>query len=263
MRISDNKGNVTNFGIINNTIQNNVELTLEQKMEIKTSFKEFIKAIFGKLTYKFIGNYKLEKVLFEKYIIAQIDNIDTKKIVEPRLSVVGPTIENLKYNMTEEQIRKMYENILIGELNEDIHSKILPAYIEIVKQLSKEDAVFLKSLKDTKKQQLSLLYVRLKNTTDSGYIEVEKIIVVHNNNNVGHTIKPNKIVLENLERLNIIKTNDDITLNGEETSVKNAFDYYRSHFDESLLQKDLTLGYDIGMLEITEFGKNFIDICCS
>ena len=151
MRISDNKGNVTNFGIINNTIQNNVELTLEQKMEIKTSFKEFIKAIFGKLTYKFIGNYKLEKVLFEKYIIAQIDNIDTKKIVEPRLSVVGPTIENLKYNMTEEQIRKMYENILIGELNEDIHSKILPAYIEIVKQLSKEDAVFLKSLKDTKK----------------------------------------------------------------------------------------------------------------
>ena len=75
MRISDNKGNVTNFGIINNTIQNNVELTLEQKMEIKTSFKEFIKAIFGKLTYKFIGNYKLEKVLFEKYIINCLDKI--------------------------------------------------------------------------------------------------------------------------------------------------------------------------------------------
>jgi len=262
VEVKDNKGNINNIGLVNVAFQNNVELTLEQKAEIKANFIEFTKAIIGNLTYKFIGNFKLKKARYEQELLNELEKIETNKIVEPRLSIVGPTIENLKYNLDEEQIRKMYTKILAGELNANTHSKILPAYIEIIKQLSKNDAEFLMELKNTQKLMLSVCNIRLRTRDAKGYTPITTIIVNNTQKNSNHIMLPKKIILDNLERLQLIKITDTLSIPHDEKAVEKAYNYWAS-FQGPDTDPNIEYYYESGLLEITDFGKQFIDICCS
>ncbi len=202
-------------------------------------------------------DYKLKEIdikLAKKY-----EKIPDDNRTEPRLSIVGPAIDVLKYNLDEEHIKEMFVNILTGEMDNRKQNKILPAYAEIIKQLSKEDAMLLKSLKQIRKQQLSTCILRLKFDNQEGYIDLDTIIV----DSLNHTIKPKKIVLENLERLNIIKLSNNIIFPANEKMVKNAFNYYKSNYFIGDKPPEAKLTYTDGSLIITDFGWNFIDICCS
>ena len=66
--------------------------------------------------------------------------IPEKNLVNPRVNILGPTVEGLKYNLDEEYIKEMFTNILLSDMDNRKQSKVLPSYIEIIKQLSKEDA---------------------------------------------------------------------------------------------------------------------------
>lgn len=220
---------------------------------------DFITAKIKPVMYETIRecDYKLKEIdikLAKKY-----EKIPDINKTEPRLSIVGPAIDVLKYNLDEEHIKEMFVNILTGEMDNRKQNRILPAYAEIIKQLSKEDAMFLKSLKQMKKHQLSTCITRLEFDSKEGYVDLDTIIV----DGLSHTIKPKKIVLENLERLNIIKLSNNIILPANKEIVKNAFNYYKS--TTNLCDKSLKtrLAYTDGSLTITDFGWNFIDICCS
>lgn len=258
-----NKGNMYNIALINNSAQVNNDLTLENKIEIKTGIFPFFKSFLGKLTYKFIGNFEYEIKKFEYELKQKIEAIPDENITEPRLSIAGPTLDYLKYNLCEKQIKDMYINILMSEIDITKQNKVLPSYIEIVKQISKDDAIFIKCLRDTKKKSLSICFINLKEKDSDGYIQLDTIIVDKTKNNASHIIIPQKIVLENLERLNIIKINRDTYIPSEIKDTENAFNYYKSHTHSIINDSSAELCYDQGILEITNFGQNFIEICCS
>lgn len=58
------------------------------------------------LTYK----YKLKQ--FEEELGEKINKISDDKFVDPPLTIVGPTIEALKYTFDEAELREMYLNLL-------------------------------------------------------------------------------------------------------------------------------------------------------
>lgn len=258
-----NKGNMYNIALINNSAQLNNNLTLENKIEIKTGIFPFFKSFLGKLTYKFIGNFEYERKKFEYELKQKIDAIPDENITTPRLSIAGPTLDYLKYNLCEKQIKDMYINILMSEIDITKQNKVLPSYIEIVKQISKDDAIFIKILRNTKKNSLSICFINLKKKDSIEYIQLDTIIVDKTKNNAGHFIIPQKIVLENLERLNIIKINRDAFMPDETEDTENAFNYYKSHSHSISSDLNVELSYSQGILEITNFGQNFIEICCS
>lgn len=260
-----NKGNIINIGLVNNNAQANTDITtnvkLNNSLKIKTGIIPLFKSILGSKTYKFIGEYEYQKAKYEYELEQRINAIPEENIVNPRISVAGPVLESLKYNLNEEQIKEMYTNILISEIDRTKQNKVLPAYIEIIKQISRDDALFIKTLKDINKSSLSLCFIKLKEKNSISYIDVDIIIVESLKNNSFHTIKPQKIVLENLERLNIIKIKDGIYLPDEEKTIDSAFEYYKSHLINNNSNRELI--YTKGILEITDFGLNFIEICCS
>ena len=175
------------------------------------------------------------------------------------MSIVGPAIDVLKYNIDEEHIKEMFVNILTGEMDNRKQSKILPAYTEIIKQLSKEDAIFLNTLKQIRKHQLSTCIIRLEYYNKEGYIDLDTIIA----DGLHHTLNPKKIVLENLERLNIINLSSNIMLPENKNIVKNAFIHYKDSYSGRDKPSNANVTYTEGLLTITDFGWNFIDICCS
>lgn len=202
-------------------------------------------------------DYKLKEI--DTKLAKKYEKIPDDNKTEPRLSIVGPAIEVLKYNLDEEHIKEMFVNILTSEMDNRKQNKILPAYTEIIKQLNKEDAILLKSLKQIRKQQLSTCITRLEFNNDEGYMDLDTIIV----DSLNHTIMPKKIVLENLERLNIIKLSTYIMIPANKEIVKNAFDNYKSNNFIGDKTTEANLTYIDGSLTITDFGWNFIDICCS
>lgn len=259
------KGNIYNIGLINNTAQANTDISTNINLqpaecnEIKTGIVELTKAFIDSKTFRFIGETKYNKEKYEYELKQRINNIPNEYITKPRKSIVGPVLENLRYNMDEEQIREMFTNILTGEVDERKQKNILPAYTEIIKQLSKEDAIFLNTLKQVRKHQLSTCIIRLEYDNKEGYINLDTIIA----DGLHHTLNPKKIVLENLERLNIINLSSNIMLPENKKIVKNAFIHYKDSYSGRDKPSNANVTYTEGLLTITDFGWNFIDICCS
>lgn len=80
---------------------------------------------------------KLKK--YQDEITEELSKIPVDKLVEPKLSIVGPAIEASKYYIDEDQIRSMFAKLIAAASNSDNNDAALPAFVEILKQLSPFD----------------------------------------------------------------------------------------------------------------------------
>lgn len=207
--------------------------------------------------------YKLEKAIIK--MKSKYEQIPEENRVEPSSYIALQTINNLNYCLDEEYLRNAFINILISDMDNRKKTRVKPAYIEIVKQMSREDVEFLKLLNEKTLDLFPILQLSW-NTNDAGYILTgEKILIDTNNKN--NTITINSIVLTNLLRLSILSIPDGVY-------VKSCNDVYEKTFkkieqdnalDINLASQTskLTLGFRKEALEITPLGKEIIDICLS
>lgn len=77
---------------------------------------------------------------FKEYIESGISEVPTEDLCNPKISVVGPTLEASKYYFEEEDIRNLFAKLIINSTNRKICDLIHPSFLEIVKQLSPVDA---------------------------------------------------------------------------------------------------------------------------
>lgn len=174
--------------------------------------------------------------------------------VESSINIVGTTIESLKYNLDEEHIKDMFTNILISDMTKDKKEKVLPAYIEIVKQLSSKGAVLLKTLRELHTRQLSVLMMRDSDRNTGSYRKINYVIVPY----AGRTITPDLVSLDNLERLGLIKILNSTKITSEAQLCESTFNYVKNHYKSS---SDGIITYEQGLFEVTDLGANFIDVC--
>lgn len=172
----------------------------------------------------------------------------------------------MKYNLDENYIKDIFVNLLTSEMNKDTQKKVLPSYIEIVKQLSQDDAKQLKFLYDLYKtkqaKRFPLVILRGKFVDNPKvYLDIDNVIIASASSNNGisslHTIKLNQLIADNLSRLLLIKVIDDKWLkygNYYEIGFNSLKHEYK--FDEKI-----EMYYDKGLIEITEYGLGFLEVC--
>ena len=193
---------------------------------------------------------------YAKELENRVKQIPEENLIHPRVNILGPAIDGLKYNLDEEYIKEMFTNILVSDMNNKKQNKVLPAYIEIIKQISQEDALFLKNFANLKINVYALDIIKYDVVHNSS-IPLGKELALSEN----EIIKLNDIVIDNLERLNILKIYDDRYITNSPLydlcfkKVKHKYTNFNP------LQISLT--YQKAILKITDFGKNFIDICLS
>lgn len=78
-------------------------------------------------------------------ITQKLNNIPADKIVPPNKRVAVPALLANSYT-DEEELRDLYANLLAKSMNKDTMSSVHPAYVEIIKQLSPREALFLKTI---------------------------------------------------------------------------------------------------------------------
>ena len=72
--------------------------------------------------------------------------------MEPELAIVGPILEASKYYVENDTLRTMFAKLLASAMNRDKTSIVHTAYIEIIKQVSPLEAVFISDLFQNKKR---------------------------------------------------------------------------------------------------------------
>ncbi len=200
--------------------------------------------------YNIYAEYKLQN--YKDELVKKANKIPKESLILPRVNIFGPTLEGLKYNLDEQYIKDMFTNILISDMDSTKQSKVLPAYIDIVRQLSKDDAIFLKSLKECSSYVRGFFCIELHNK--------DKYILLEYSDNNGklsdfNIIKLNSIVIDNLIRLRLIEIPDRVFVN------QKVYDkMYELLHQPTMIE---VIQYTPRILSVTDFGKNFIDICLS
>ena len=90
----------------------------------------------------------------------KVSQIPADKIVEPEPYVVVPAIQQLCYCQDNEFIRDLYANLIVSSMNADKKWDVHPAFVDIIKQITPDEAKILGQLGNFKNNFQPLLDVR-------------------------------------------------------------------------------------------------------
>ena len=96
-----------------------------------------------KQEYKHQQNYED----FVKKVNSKVEEIPIEKIKEPEMHILGPAIEASRYYIHSEELRDMFANLIAASMNSAKSNSVHPSYIEIIKQLSPDEAKLLSFMK--------------------------------------------------------------------------------------------------------------------
>lgn len=90
--------------------------------------------------------YQQKAIAFERQMAQQYGNIPDDCRVEPQLHIVGPAMDSLKYRIMEDDIAKLYSNLLLSNMDSRTQGICNPTFVKIIEQLSPIDAKVFQTL---------------------------------------------------------------------------------------------------------------------
>lgn len=217
-------------------------------------------------------NYNVEKLKIKhsenlkKYqddIQNELDKIPETKLVEPRLSIIGPALEASKFYIEEEEIRKMFAKLISTSMNADTISKSHPSFIEIIKQLTPDEAKIISLFGTT--YQFPLITVRGKLNKEFG---TGFLTFLSNFNLLAEQAKcafPKLTInyIENISRLGLANI-----LTGEYSTDAKAYEPLEQHLYVKIFSDKIKsspkyedVEFRKGLYVVTDLGKQFYDAC--
>jgi hypothetical protein len=127
----------------------------------------------------------------------RLKDVPDEKLSKPDPRIGVPTVEALRYSMDEEQIREMFANLLAADMNSDTKTSTHPAFVEIIKQMTKLDATLMQIFRDK-----SQVYYRLRFTNGTRWNEAGKSFSFSVD---GVHIEDTHASVSNLQRLELIE----------------------------------------------------------
>lgn len=85
---------------------------------------------------------------YQQELSNEINKIPKDKLIEPDIQVTVQALENSKYCIESEELRKMFVNLISKSINADFSDFIHPSFSEIIKQMSSLDAKIIALFKD-------------------------------------------------------------------------------------------------------------------
>lgn len=210
-------------------------------------------------------------------IAQKLNNVPTDKIVSPNKRIAVPAIIANSYT-DEEELRDLYANLLAKSMNKETVSSVHPAFVEIIKQLSPREALFLKTIpileqfmpfcrirKQKKSKYMNIYHFSLHKDNIIRLQEAGTDIITYYFALDSTLFTPEEIqpMIENFLRLKLIDYSHDTILTNPNSYQK----FYNDKFTQSI-SSDIKL--DSSTEEIahipsftspTNFGLIFNEVC--
>jgi hypothetical protein len=221
---------------------------------------------------------KLE--LFFDDLREKLRKIPEDRIVNPPVDVVGPVLENVtKFYYDREDLRKLFAQLIATSMDKKNSSKVHPAFIEVIKQLTPNDAIILNS---------RLLYTiedmdSVPTFAKLGHPICDVVYQHKKTHEIVHYAEKNVFFfqdyfnsmdrkqfyqsLDNLTRLNIISVDrtsskiDDFLLFKEFENSQLLQDFESYKLDSVFYSTEYEVSLVKKVLILTDFGLNFIETC--
>lgn len=195
---------------------------------------------------------------FNEELQEKTQSIPSENIVNPKGSIAGPTLQGLAFAHEEQYIKEMYLNLLKTAMDNRVSTNAHPAFVEIIKQLTSEEAILLNNI------LLSFgptALVQIKSTKkDVGGFN---ILIKHLMNLVdiktGEPISDKKVpaMVDNWIRLGLVEVTYQNFLNDAR-----RYDWVTSrpeyiHYDSTINKEIYSLSFDRGLIAPTDLGLLF------
>ena len=93
-----------------------------------------------------VWGYEQIKDFVSTKVAEKLKDVPPENIATPKPNITGPALESLKYTGHEEMLRDMYANLLAASMDTRTASRAHPAVVEIIRQLTPDEARFLRLL---------------------------------------------------------------------------------------------------------------------
>lgn len=132
----------------------------------------------------------------------KLEAVSPEKITAPSLGLVGPLLEKYKYNYNNEVLSDLFVNLLANGMNKDRVKDAHPAFIDIISQMTPDDARLFKKIVITKLCPKIDVGVAAK---QGGHVVVIPNMLTKNFLEVLQYPDLAPSYLDNLQRLNLIQ----------------------------------------------------------
>ena len=198
---------------------------------------------------------------YAKDIDDEVSKIPSENInPEPDISLIGPALEASKYYVAKEKARKMFAKLIAAEMDVTKSGQVHHAFVDIIKQMSSNDAVLLKLLPPSG----PLCEIKLYNEKGTRYIRLGTADMIYIPDQIENNFTNNAISINNLSRLGLVEIDHVRSLADKAyyEAYKDLMEYQQGLLEfQARPEEHKEIRVDEGLFSLTPFGNLFREIC--
>lgn len=192
---------------------------------------------------------------FGEDIAEKTKQIPPESLIEPKLLIAGPVIQNLAFTLEDPPLKDMYLELLGKAMDERQQGKAHPAFVEIIRQITSEEAKELNSI--LRANQIAIANIREARRGGGSVYRYEHLLDWRDPDNMPALNPKLPMMIINWIRLGLIEVDYDRWLRDDHHY---AWIEHRPEFrtiNEGSPPK--TISTQKGILSVTSFGKEFAE----
>lgn len=234
--------------------QDGIKPTLIETGKTASLFPRVIKNAFSKVEMWCLNR----EFMVEEFKIELERKLETKKvenIVDANPRIFIPAAQAISYSWDEKEIKELYINLMASDMDCDTKKQVHPSFTEVIKQMDTIDVKLFTTLYES----FILPVYGLSRKLETG--GVSNVLEYLLSDEYYSLASENMIIksLNNLERLKLINISFEKFYNNKQNyfTLENGqtIQKYKNEYKEDL---DISKG----VIEKTEFGKDFYNVCC-
>lgn len=193
---------------------------------------------------------------FANNVAQEFNKIPQNNLVEPPLNKIGPILEASKFYVENEVLSSMFAKLLVSSCNIDKQKYSHVAFVEVIKQLTPDEAQILKELSNNESFPCVDFNIKSDNSIDGYKSIISNFIPTNFYENGNLPFETYMSFIDNLIRLSIIYydktvhfTDNNLYKIVEQTNI---FLKYKSKYGDNFI-------YQKYIARLTNFGKLFIE----
>lgn len=273
-----NSGNTFNINAVPSCIDEPVKAVLNPGAnQIGTLFGDLLAMATSKIHFS-AEKMRLQQAhdleTFKKSLSDKLNAKPKECLVEPRMQVVGPAVENAKYCMDEPKIREMFQNLLANAADERYQSKVHPSFSAIIAQMSPLDAENLSLFR--KKEVYPIARYKFNLSGGGEYVSFTHCFLVNSKMKTADELELQAASLSSLERQGLIEIiygqlllDKTVYEPFENTEIMQrlriTLSIYQAMENENTPDdmRHTSVTQQNGIVKLTPFGKEFTQVCFS
>jgi hypothetical protein len=197
----------------------------------------------------------------QKLLADKLKDIPPEQIEQPEAYIAVPALQYITYCMDNDELRNLYANLLANSMNKTIKNGVHPGFVEIIKQLSPDEAKILKYI--STHPTIPIVSLRYENNDNTGQYVLRTFSIIAFENNCENPFHIEQY-FNNLIRLGLIEIPENYRL-----TDKKLYEPIRNHtYIKSLMLESeyKKYGYEKAVIcehaiFLSSYGKSFCKIC--